>query len=114
MRHLDLRQTRRPRSDRGIPKARHSVSSSSTHHFGSSTHQEDDDNDKGTSQASTPSPNSYLNSLSLLTRQTYNIPTSSEQTDRLLIERQTTLLNHTQQIHEEVRGGFKSFGKALK
>ncbi|GJR37566.1 hypothetical protein Tco_1213250 [Tanacetum coccineum] len=114
MRPLALRQTRRPRSDRGIPKALHSVSSSSTHHIGSSSHQEDDDNDEGTSRASTPSPNSYLNSLSPLTHQTYNIPTSSEQTDHLLFERQTTLLNQTQQIHEEVRGGFKSFEKALK
>ncbi|GKA08237.1 hypothetical protein Tco_0687568 [Tanacetum coccineum] len=114
MRHLALKQTRRPRSDRGIQKARHSISSSSTHHFSSSSHQEDDDNNEGTSRASTPSPNSYLNSLSPLAHQTYNIPTSSEQTDRLLFERQTTLLNQTQQIHEEVRGGFKSFGKALR
>ncbi|GJY15382.1 hypothetical protein Tco_0385804 [Tanacetum coccineum] len=84
MHPLALRHTRRPRSDRGIPKACHSISSSSTHHFGSSSHQEDDDNDEGTSRASTPSPNSYLNSISPLTYQTYNIPTSSEQTDRLL------------------------------
>ncbi|GKC90575.1 hypothetical protein Tco_1151224, partial [Tanacetum coccineum] len=111
---LALRQTRRTRSDRGIPKAHHSISSSSTHHFGSSSHQEDDDNDEGTSQASTPSPNSYLNSLSPLTHQTYNIPTSFEQIDRLLFERQTTLLIQMQQIHKEVRGGFKSFGKSLK
>ncbi|GJV26493.1 hypothetical protein Tco_1379188 [Tanacetum coccineum] len=114
MRPLALRKTRRPQSDCGIPKARHSVSSSSTHHFGSSSHQEDDDNDEGTSRASTPSPNSYLNSLSHLTHQTYNIPTSSEQTGRLLFEHQTTLLNQTQQIHKEVKGGFKSFRKALK
>ncbi|GJY59987.1 hypothetical protein Tco_0459879 [Tanacetum coccineum] len=114
MRPPALRQTRRPRSDRGTQKARHSVSSSSTHHFGSSSHQEDDDNNEGTSRARTPSPNSYLNSLSPLAHQTYKIPTSSEQTDRLLFECQTTLLNQMQQIHEEVRGGFKSFGKALK
>ncbi|GKC73440.1 hypothetical protein Tco_1119323, partial [Tanacetum coccineum] len=114
MRPLALRQTRRPGSDRGIQKARHSVSSSSTHHFGSLSHQEDDDNNEGTSRASTPSPNSYLNSLSPLAHQTYKILTSSEQTDRLLFERQTDLLNQTQQIHEEVRGGFKSFRKALK
>ncbi|GKA12195.1 pentatricopeptide repeat-containing protein [Tanacetum coccineum] len=100
MRPLALRQTRRPRSDRGIQKAHHSVSSSSTHHFGSSSHQEDDDNNEGTSRASTPSPNSYLNSLSPLAHQTYKIPTFSEQTDRLLFERQTTLLNQTHQIHE--------------
>ncbi|GKF35806.1 hypothetical protein Tco_0112564, partial [Tanacetum coccineum] len=74
-----------------MQKARHSISSSSTHHFSSSFHQEDDDNSEGTSRASTPSPNSYLNSLSPLAHQTYNIPTSFEQTDE------------TQQIHEEVR-----------
>ncbi|GJT30836.1 hypothetical protein Tco_0911111 [Tanacetum coccineum] len=74
----------------------------------------DDDYNEGTSRASTSSPNSYLNSFSPLAHQTYNIPTSSEQTVRLLFERQTTLLNQTQQIHEEVRGGFKLFGKALR
>ncbi|GKA67699.1 hypothetical protein Tco_0767616 [Tanacetum coccineum] len=36
MRPLALKQTRRPRSDRG--KARHSVSSSSSHHQGTSSH----------------------------------------------------------------------------
>ncbi|GJX33493.1 hypothetical protein Tco_0243348 [Tanacetum coccineum] len=51
-----LRQTRRPRSDCGIQKACHSVSSSSTHHFGSSSHQEDDDNNKGTSRAASTTP----------------------------------------------------------
>nr|GEY81514.1 hypothetical protein [Tanacetum cinerariifolium] len=114
MRPLALRQTRRPRSDRGIQKARHSVSSSSTHHFGSSSHQEDDDDNEGTSRANTPSLNTYLNSLQPLTHQIYGIPTSSQQTANLLFERQTTLLNRQQQMHEEVRGGFKSCGKALE
>ncbi|GJU27704.1 hypothetical protein Tco_1166325 [Tanacetum coccineum] len=114
MHPLALKQTRRPRSDRGIQKARHSVSSSSTHHFGSSSHQVDDDNNEGTSRASTLSPNSYLNSLQPLTHQTYIIPTSSQQSDILLFERQTILLNHQQQMHEEIRGGFKLFGKAIK
>ncbi|GKD79193.1 hypothetical protein Tco_1341814 [Tanacetum coccineum] len=63
MRPLVLKQTRRPRSDRG--KARHSVSSSSSHHQGTSSHQHDDDDD--------------------------DVETS-----------------------REMRGGFKSFGKALK
>ncbi|GJY78136.1 hypothetical protein Tco_0483937 [Tanacetum coccineum] len=49
MRPLALRQTRRPRSDRG--KARRSVSSSSYHHQGTSSHQHDDD-DVQTSRAS--------------------------------------------------------------
>ncbi|GKC42798.1 hypothetical protein Tco_1060520 [Tanacetum coccineum] len=113
MRPLALRQTRRPRSDRG--KACHSVSSTSAHHNrGSSSHQGDDDEDDGASRASTPSPTTYLNSLGPLEYQQYDVPTSSEQNDDLLFERQTDLLNQTQQMHKELRGGFKSFGKALR
>ncbi|GJY48743.1 hypothetical protein Tco_0438699 [Tanacetum coccineum] len=112
MRPLALKQTRRPRSDRG--KARHSVSSSSSHHQGTSSHQhDDDDDDVETSRASTPSPTTYLNSLGPLNYQNYQMPSASEQTDETLFERQTTLLNQTQQMHKEMRGG-KSFGKALK
>ncbi|GJS26504.1 hypothetical protein Tco_0487124 [Tanacetum coccineum] len=115
MRPLALKQTRRPRSDRG--KARHSVSSSSSHHQGTSSHQHDDDDDDDnveTSRASTPSPTTYLNSLDPLNYQNYQMPSASEQTDETLFERQTVLLNQTQQMHKEMRGGFKSFGKALK
>ncbi|GJZ56189.1 hypothetical protein Tco_0611382 [Tanacetum coccineum] len=113
MRPLALKQTRRPRSDRG--KARHSVSSSSSHHQGTSSHQhDDDDDDVETSRASTPSPTTYLNSLNPLNYQNYHMPSASEQTDETLFERQTTLLNQTQQMHKEMRRGFKSFGKALK
>ncbi|GKB84566.1 hypothetical protein Tco_0956838 [Tanacetum coccineum] len=113
MRLLALRQTRRPRSDRG--KARHSVSSTSAHHNRrSSSHQGDDDEDDGASRASTPSPTTYLNSLKPLDYQQYEVSTSSEQNDDLLFERQTDLLNQTQQMHKELRGGFKSFGKALR
>ncbi|GJU26955.1 hypothetical protein Tco_1165576 [Tanacetum coccineum] len=113
MRPLALKQTRRPRSDRG--KARHSVSSTSAHHnLGSSSHQGDDDEDDGASRASTPSPTTYLNSLKPLDYQPYEVLTSSEQNDDLLFERQTKLLNQSQEIHKEVRGGFKSFGKALR
>ncbi|GKA60567.1 hypothetical protein Tco_0759974 [Tanacetum coccineum] len=61
MRPLALKQTRRPRSDRG--KARHSVSSSSSHHHGTSSHQHDDDDDVETSRASTPSPTTYQSFL---------------------------------------------------
>ncbi|GJY62198.1 hypothetical protein Tco_0462855 [Tanacetum coccineum] len=113
MRPLALKQTRRPRSDRG--KARHSVSSSSSHHQGTSSHQHDDDDDNvKTSRASTPSPTTYLNSLDPLNYQNYQMPSAFERTDETLFERQTTLLNQTQQMHKEMRGGFKSFGKALK
>ncbi|GJU13005.1 hypothetical protein Tco_1135401 [Tanacetum coccineum] len=92
MRPLALKQTRRPRS--------------------TSSHQHDDEDAK-TSRASTPSPTTYLNSLGSLNYQNYQIP-SSEQTDETLFARQTTLLNQMQQMHEEMHGGFKSFGKALK
>ncbi|GJY33569.1 hypothetical protein Tco_0418038 [Tanacetum coccineum] len=86
MRPLALKQTRKPRSDSGMPKSRNSDSSSSDHHFGSSSHHENDGEGKGTSRASTISPTSYLNSLSPLTDQTYNIPTISQQNDNLLFE----------------------------
>ncbi|GJT11649.1 zf-CCHC domain-containing protein [Tanacetum coccineum] len=87
MRPLALKQTRRPRSDRG--KARHSVSSSSSHHQGTSSHQHDDDDDDNvqTSRASTPSPTTYLNSLDHLNYQNYQRPFASEQTDETLFER---------------------------
>ncbi|GJZ67206.1 hypothetical protein Tco_0630446 [Tanacetum coccineum] len=110
---LALKQTRKPRSDR--KKARHSILSTSSHHnYGSSSHQGDDDEDDGASRASTPSPTTYLNSLSPLNYEKYDITTSSEQDDDLLFERRTTLLNQTQRVHEELRKGFKSFGKAIK
>ncbi|GJW66337.1 hypothetical protein Tco_0120761 [Tanacetum coccineum] len=113
MRPLALRQTRRPLSDRG--KARYSVSSTSAHHNrGSLSHQGDEDEDVGASCASTPSPTTYLNSLRPLDYQQYEVPTSSEQNDDFLFERQTDLLNQTQQMNKELRGGFKSFGKALR
>ncbi|GJV26079.1 hypothetical protein Tco_1378774 [Tanacetum coccineum] len=115
MRLLALKQTRRPRSDHG--KVRHSVSYSSSHHQGTSSHQyddDDDDDDVETSHASTPSPTTYLNSLDPLNYQNYQMPSAFEKTDETLFERQTNLLNQTQQMHKEMRGGFKSFGKALK
>ncbi|GKE61421.1 hypothetical protein Tco_1511788, partial [Tanacetum coccineum] len=103
MRPLALRQTRRPRSDRG--KARQSVSSTSTHHNrGSSSHQEDDDEDDDASRDSTLSPTTYLNSLGPLDYQQYDVPTSSEQNNDLLFGRQTNLLNQTQQMHKELKG----------
>ncbi|GJZ95959.1 hypothetical protein Tco_0668293 [Tanacetum coccineum] len=114
MRSLALKQTRRPRSDRG--KVCHSFSSSSSHHQDTSSHQHDDDDDDDveTSRASTSSPTTYLNSLGHLNYQNYQIPSASEQTDETLFERQTTLLNQTQQMYKEMCRGFKSFGKALK
>ncbi|GKB30805.1 hypothetical protein Tco_0870206 [Tanacetum coccineum] len=99
MRPLALKQAQKPQSDHG--KARYFVSSSFAYH-------------NRASRDSTPSPTTYLNSLKPLDYQQYDIPTSSEQDDDLLFERQTDLLNQTQQMHKELRGGFKSFGKALR
>ncbi|GKE55492.1 hypothetical protein Tco_1494677, partial [Tanacetum coccineum] len=97
-----------------VEKPRHSVSSTSAHHNrGFSSHQGDDDEDNGASRTSTPSPTTYLNSLKPLDYQ-YEVLTSYKQNDDLLFERQTDLINQTQQIHKELRGGFKSFGKALR
>nr|GEW88552.1 hypothetical protein [Tanacetum cinerariifolium] len=73
----------------------------------------DDNEDDGASRASTSSPTTYINSLRPLDYQPYNIPTTTEQDDELHFERQTNLLNQTQQMHNELSGGFKSFGKAL-
>ncbi|GKB39149.1 hypothetical protein Tco_0884091, partial [Tanacetum coccineum] len=113
IRPLVLKQTRRPRSDRG--KACHSVSYSSSHHQGTSSHQhDDDDDDVETSCVSTLYPTTYLNSLDPLNYQNYQMPSASEQTNETLFERQTTLLNQTREMHKEMREGFKSFGKALK
>ncbi|GJY23064.1 hypothetical protein Tco_0396722 [Tanacetum coccineum] len=74
----------------------------------------DDDEDDGASRTSTPSPTTYLNSLRPLEYQQYDVPTSFEQNDDLLFERPTDLLNQTQHMHKEIRGGLKSFGKALR
>ncbi|GJR37366.1 hypothetical protein Tco_1213050 [Tanacetum coccineum] len=83
---------------------RHSVSSSSSHHQGTLSHQhDDDDDDVETSRASTPSPTTYLNSLNPLNYQNYHMPSAYEQTNETLFERQTTLLNETQQMHKEMR-----------
>ncbi|GJT30344.1 hypothetical protein Tco_0910619 [Tanacetum coccineum] len=95
--------------------ARRSVSSSSSHHQGTSSHQhDDDDDDVENSLASTPSPTTYLNYLHPLNYQNYHMPSCSKQTDETLFARQTTLINQTQRMHEEMRKGFKSFVKALK
>ncbi|GJU42700.1 hypothetical protein Tco_1195657 [Tanacetum coccineum] len=114
MRPLALRQTCRPRSDRG--KARHSVSSTSAHHNrGSSSHQGDDDEDDGASRASTPSPTTYLNSLGPLEYQQYDVPTSSEQNDDLLFEvKLTCSIKHNKCIRKIEGWISRSFGKALR
>nr|GEX08955.1 zf-CCHC domain-containing protein/DUF4219 domain-containing protein/UBN2 domain-containing protein [Tanacetum cinerariifolium] len=105
----------KPIENQCIHEAHHSVSSTFAHHnHGSSSRQEDDDDDDGASRASTSSPTTYLNSLKSLNYQQYEIPSPSKQSDDFLLERQTALLNQSREIHKEVRGGFKSFEKALR
>ncbi|GKF15153.1 hypothetical protein Tco_0056615 [Tanacetum coccineum] len=74
MHPLALKQIRKPQSDHGMPKARHSVSSTSAHHYGSSSHLGDDDEDDDASHASTSSLTTYLNSLSPLNYQNITFP----------------------------------------
>ncbi|GKF82569.1 hypothetical protein Tco_0244225, partial [Tanacetum coccineum] len=75
---------------------------------------DDDDDDVKTSLSSTPSPTTYLHSLDPLNYENYQMPSAFERTDETLFQQQTNLLNQMQQMHKEMRGGFKSFGKALK
>ncbi|GJU17646.1 hypothetical protein Tco_1145612 [Tanacetum coccineum] len=114
MRPLALKQTRRPRSDRG--KARHSISSSSSHHQGTSSHQHDDDDDDD-DRASTLSPTTYLNSLNPLKQKKKKIPKLPmlplEQTDNLsLIDNLLAQPKHNKCIRSAWR--VQTFGKALK
>ncbi|GJV43734.1 hypothetical protein Tco_1428270 [Tanacetum coccineum] len=74
----------------------------------------DDDEDDGASRASTPSPTTYLNSLGPLDYQQYDVPLLLNKMMIYLFERQTDLLNQTQQMHKELSDGFKSIGKALQ
>nr|GFC47303.1 hypothetical protein [Tanacetum cinerariifolium] len=92
---LSLKQTQKPQNNRGMPKARHSVSSSFAHHYGSSSRHGNDDEDDDAFHASTLSPTTYLNSLSPLISKKYNISTSSQQDDDLLFERQPTFVKPT-------------------
>ncbi|GKC51977.1 copia protein [Tanacetum coccineum] len=70
--------------------------------------------DEGTSRARTPSPTTYLNSLSLLRHHVFKNPTTPEQNLDTLFSRKTLLLKRKQKMHEEQHGLFKTFGKALK
>nr|GEX71980.1 pentatricopeptide repeat-containing protein [Tanacetum cinerariifolium] len=70
-RPIALKQIRKPQSDRGNPKARHFVSSSSRHHLGSFSHHDEDDEDEVLSP-------SALNALS---KTPSNVATSASSID---------------------------------
>nr|GEW09244.1 putative reverse transcriptase domain-containing protein [Tanacetum cinerariifolium] len=117
---LALRQTRRPRSDRG--KARHSVSSSSSHHQGTSSHQHDDDDEvlqafftKNstippriiTHLSSMPNPQKFFLPEDLLSPKKHGHDQSSSSTSSLPqifkireSSRKTSLERHKEQIEE--------------
>ncbi|GJW60670.1 hypothetical protein Tco_0110005 [Tanacetum coccineum] len=117
MRLVVVVQACKPRKDRVIKKGHHSTSSSTSYHHGLFSHQFDDDEeiqDEATSRTSSPSPTTYLNSLVLIRPHVFKNPTSPKQNTDTLFNRQTLLLNRQQQMHEEQRGAFKTFGKALK
>ena len=100
---LVLKQTRKPRSDKGKSR-RHSF-------HGSSSRQEDDEEDEFIHRA--PSPDTFLEDLEELEEDDYLVPSPSSQTNQVLFERQTDLLNQNRRIREEMRGGFKSIAKTI-
>ncbi|GJZ60345.1 hypothetical protein Tco_0616161 [Tanacetum coccineum] len=114
MRPHALKQTRKLQSDYRMPKSCHSVSSSSTHHYGSSSHHGDDDKDDDATRASTLSVPTILIPFTInFQNMTYPLLINQED-DILFRATNPLLLNKTQKMHEEVREGFKSFGKAIK
>jgi hypothetical protein len=103
LRPLVLKQARKPRGDKG-KSHRHSF-------HGSSSHQEDDEDEDYTHH--TPSPTTFVDDLEDLDYTEYQTPSPSSRTNEVLFERQIKLLNQTQRMHEEMRGGFKSLVKAI-
>lgn len=107
---LTRARTRRSRSDKG--KSRVPLYSRPR---GSTSHRDDDDDEEeNTSRVSTPSPTTFVEDLSDIDDTEYQIPLPHERTDELLFTRQTSIINRQQQMHEELRGGFKSVGKMCR
>ncbi|GJY61729.1 hypothetical protein Tco_0462386 [Tanacetum coccineum] len=80
-------------------------------------HHVDDDNDEadeGTSRVSTPSPTTYVNSLSDDVPQVLTNPPHDEQNIETLFTRQNEILNRQVQMREEHMSGLKSIGKGIK
>ena len=107
---LTLVRTRRSRSDKG--KSRVPLFSMPR---GSTSHRDDDDDEEeDTSRATTPSPTTFVDDLPDLDYTKYQVSLPHERTDELLFTRQTSIINQQQQMHEEIRGGFKSIGKMFR
>nr|GEV81414.1 replication protein A 70 kDa DNA-binding subunit [Tanacetum cinerariifolium] len=97
---LTQQQVRKTRKDYSTKRSRHFTSTSSSSaafDHPSLSHHVDDDNDEideGTSRVSTPSPSSYVNSLSDDFPQVFANPPHDEQNMETLFTRQTEILNH--------------------
>ena len=107
---LTLVRTRRSRSDKGKSCGpMFSIPRGSTSHRGN-----DDEEEEDTSRVSTPSPTTFVDDLPDFDYTDYQIPLPHKRTDELLFTRQTSIINQQQQMHEEMRGGFKSVGKMFR
>ena len=106
LRPLALKLNRKPRSDKG--------KSDRASFHGSSSNMYDDDDEEENIRASTPSPTRFIDELEEFDHVEYRVPSPRSQTNEELFRRQNELLKHVQSTREEVRGGFKSFAKAMK
>ena len=106
LRKLALKLKRKPRSDKG-KSHRYSF-------HGSSSNMYDDDDEEENIRASTPSPTRFVDELEDFDHVEYRTPSPPSQNNDVLFKRQNELLKQVQSTCEEVRGGFKSFAKALK
>ncbi|GJR83046.1 retrovirus-related pol polyprotein from transposon TNT 1-94 [Tanacetum coccineum] len=118
MEPLSSSQEQKPRRDRGTRKGR--TSTSLTPAFGepSSSHPTNDDEDvdhnEGTSHASTPSPVSYVNSLTNQVPQVFQNPPNIDPHLEPFYTRQTEIINRQVQIRDEHHGGVRSIRKSLR
>nr|GEV87276.1 hypothetical protein [Tanacetum cinerariifolium] len=95
------------------------VTTSSSSSFGqpSSFHLHDDDNDKNdewTSRASTPSPTSFVNSLTNEVPRVFSNPPNIDPNMEPFYTLQTKILNRQVQLRDEQRGGIMSIEKGIK
>ncbi|GJS22164.1 hypothetical protein Tco_0450796 [Tanacetum coccineum] len=115
---LTAQQERNTRKDYGTKRGCHSTSSSSAFGQPSPSHINDDDdddgNDKGTSRASTPSPNRFVNSLTNEVPRVFENPPNIDLDMEHFYTRQTKILNRQVQLRDEHRGGLRSIGKGIK
>ncbi|GKA47890.1 hypothetical protein Tco_0740848 [Tanacetum coccineum] len=115
MEPLSSSQERKPRRDRDTRKGRTSTSLIPAFGEPSSSHptndDEDDEHNEGTSHASTPSPVSYVNSLTNQVPQVFQNPPNIDPHLEPFYTRQTEIINRQVQIRDEHRGGVAEYVK---